>query len=96
MKKAFCKNLFTVGKSCDKKVCLSPEYRSSRLHMFFKLGVLKNFAILPGKHLCWSPFFNKVAGLRSATLLKKRLHHNCFPVNIATFLRTSFFIEDLW
>ena len=41
--------------------------------MFFKIGVLKNFATFTGNHLCWSlffliklqtfqrPFFNKVA-----------------------------------
>ena len=33
---------------------------------------------------------NKVAGLRSATLLKKRLRHRCFPVNFAEFLKTPF------
>ena len=35
--------------------------------------VLGNFAKFTGKHLCQSVFFNKVAGLRPATLLKKRL-----------------------
>ena len=35
-------------------------------------------------------FFNKVAGLRPATLLNKRLWHGCFPVNFAKLLRTSF------
>ena len=30
-------------------------------------GVLRNFATLTGKHLCQSLFFNKVAGLKSAT-----------------------------
>ena len=36
-------------------------------------------------------FFNKVAGLAwPAALLKKRLWHRCFPVNVAKFLRTSF------
>ena len=39
-----------------------------------------------GKHLCQSLFFNKVAGLRPATLLKERLWHRCFPVNFAKFL----------
>ena len=34
--------------------------------------------------------FNKVAGLRPATLSKKRPWHRCFPVNFAKFLRTSF------
>ena len=37
--------------------------------------VLKNFAILTGKHLCWN-------------FIKKRLQHRCFPVNIGKFLRT--------
>ena len=41
-------------------------------------------------------FFNKVAGLRPATLLKKRLWHRCFPVNFAKFLRTPFLTEHLW
>ena len=29
-------------------------YRSICWQMFFKIGVLKNFAIFSGKHLCWS------------------------------------------
>ena len=33
--------------------------RSSRLHMFFKIDVLKNYANFTGKHLCWSPFLIK-------------------------------------
>ena len=55
----------------------------------------KNFTKFTGKHLCQSLFFNKVAGLRPATLLKKRLWHRCFPVNFVKFLRTPFFIEHL-
>ena len=35
-----------------------------------------------------SLFFDKVAGLRPATLLKKRLWHRCSPVNFVKFLRT--------
>ena len=41
-------------------------------------------------------FFNKVASLRPATLLKKRLWHRRFPVNFAKFLKIPFFIEHLW
>ena len=33
---------------------------------------------------------NKVAGLRPATLLKKRLWHSCFPVNFVKFIRVAF------
>ena len=39
-------------------------YKSSRLEVFCKKGVLKNFAKFTEKHLCQSIFFNKVAGLR--------------------------------
>ena len=69
--------------------------RSRRPKVFCKKGVLRNFAKLTGKYLCHSLFFNKVAGLRSTTLLKKRLWRRCFAVNFAKFLRTPFFTEHL-
>ena len=53
-------------------------------------GVLRSFTKFIGKHLCQSISLNKVAGLRTGTLLKKRLWHRCFPVNFAKFLRTHF------
>ena len=59
--------------------------RSSRLQMFFKIGVLKNFSIFARKLLCWRLFLINL-------LLKKRFQHRCFPVNIAKFLR----IAVLW
>ena len=45
---------------------------------------------LIGKHLYQNLFLNKVAGLRPATLLKKRFWHRCFPANFTKFLRTPF------
>ena len=66
------------------------SFRSSHRRCSVKKGVLRNFEIFTGKHLCQSLFFNKVAGLRPATLSKKRLLHRCFPVNFATLLRTLF------
>ena len=45
--------------------------RSSRQRCSVKEGVLRNFAKFTGKHLCQSLFFNKDAGLRPATLLKR-------------------------
>ena len=60
------------------------------------IGVLRNFTKFTGKHLRQRLFFNKVAGLRPATLLKKRFWHRCFPVNFVKFLRTPFFTEHLW
>ena len=77
-------------------VIVHNTYRSSRLEVFFKKGVLRNFAKFTEKHLCQSLFFNKVAGLSPATLLKKGLWRWRFPVNFVKFLRTTFFKEDLW
>ena len=42
------------------------------------------------ENTCARDLFNKVAGLRSATLLKKSLWHRCFPMNFVQFLRTFF------
>ena len=64
--------------------------RSSRLEVFCKKDVLKNFDKFTGKHLCQSLFLTKFAGLRPAALLKNRSWHRCFPVNLSKFLRTPF------
>ena len=59
-------------------VFIKNRCRSSRSQMFFKIGVLKNFAMFTGKHLCWSLFLIKMQAFR------------CFPVNIAKLLRAAF------
>ena len=41
---------------------ISAKYGSNRPEVFCRKGVLRNFVILTGKHLCQSLFFNKVAG----------------------------------
>ena len=58
--------------------------------MFYKKGVPENLAKFTGKHLFLSLYINKVKGVRTANLLKKRLWRRCFPVNLAKFLRTPF------
>ena len=63
-------------------------YRSSCLEVFCRKGVLRNFEKLTRKHLCQSLLFNKVAGLRTVTLLKKRFWYRFFPVNFSKFLKT--------
>ena len=65
---------------CFAKIKFSKHtlYRSSRPEVFCKKGVLRNFAKFTEKHRYQSFFFNKVGGLRPATLLKKRLWHRCF------------------
>ena len=45
---------------------------SSHRGCFVRKDVLRSFPKITGKHLRQSLFFNKVAGLRPATLLKKR------------------------
>ena len=61
-----CLNIFFRG-------YLYGPFRSSRPEVFCKKGVHKNFTKFTEKHLCQSLFFNNVAGLWPATLLKKRL-----------------------
>ena len=72
------------------RTSISFYFQKQSPQMFHKIGVLKNFAIFTGKQLRSSLCCNKVAGLRLANLLKKRLWHRCFPVNFAKFLRTAF------
>ena len=55
----------------------------------------KRFSNIHKKTLCWSLLFITLQAFRPATLLKKRLQHRCFPVNIAKFLRTASSIEHL-
>ena len=77
---------------CEAVAVLSSALLDSEAatRVFCKKGILRNFQKFTGKHLCQSLSFNKVAGLRFATLLKKRLWHRCFPVNFVKFLRTTF------
>ena len=78
------------------KSCASAVKKKRPPEVFFKKGPLKNFAKFAGKNKNGqSLFFNKVADLRPATLIKKKLRQACFLVNISKFLRTPFFKEHL-
>ena len=61
-------------------IALPHLLQTSRSHQIFsfKKGVLKDFTKSTGKNLCRKLCFNKVVGLRSATLWKKRLQHRYF------------------
>ena len=48
---------------------ISAKYNEQKV--FHKKAVLKNLAILSGKHLYWNIFFNKNAGLQACTLLRR-------------------------
>ena len=71
------------------------KYRSSRLEVLCRKSVLRNFEKFTRKHLCQSLLFNKVAGLRTVTSLKKRFWCRCFPVNFSKFLKTPSITEHL-
>ena len=72
-------------------------FRSSHWRCSMKKGVLKHFEKFIGKRLCQTLFFNEVANMRPATLLKKILQHKCFPVNFAKLIfKNTFFAEHLW
>ena len=93
------KKLSFVSQKHVKKLsplCTVTNYKQSFVQRCsVKKSVLRNFTKLTGKYLCPSLSFNKVAGLRPATLLKKRLWQWYFPGNFAKFLRTLFFTEYL-
>ena len=55
----------------NRSILQNIQKRSSK--EFCKKGILRNFAKFTGKYLCQSLFFNKGAGLRPATLLKKTM-----------------------
>ena len=63
-----CKQSFKVGPRNRFSLTVSSHQR-----YFMKECVLRNFSKFTEKHLCQSLFLNKVAGLRSAILLTKRL-----------------------
>ena len=62
-------------------------YRSNHSQILFKkIGILKNFAIITTKNMCWSLFLVKLQAWKP--------QHKCFPVKISKFLRTAFLIEN--
>ena len=69
--------------------------RSSHLEVLCKKGVLKYFAKFTGKHLCQSLFFNKVVGLRPATLLRKTLAQ-MFSCEFCKVFKNTFFLQNTY
>ena len=43
------------------------------------------------KTLVLGALFNKAAGVKACNVIKKRLQHRCFAMNIAKSLRTAFY-----
>ena len=66
-------------------VISTTSIKSSRSQMFFKIGVLKNFAIFTGKHVCNSLFLIK---LKACNFIEKRLQKVFCRTFLNLFLRT--------
>ena len=63
-----------------------------------KKGLLKNLAKVAEKHLCQILIFNKIAGLRPATSLKKEALASLaqlFSCEFCEIFKNTFFIEHL-
>ena len=68
-------------------------FRSGRPDGFCKKVIHENFANFTGKHLCERLFFNKAAGLRPATLLKKSLAQ-VFSCESCEISKNTFFSQN--
>ena len=67
----------------------------SSLQIFFKIGVLKNFANFTGKHPWLESLFNTVAGLKACNFIPKTLHTGVFLWILRNFYVHLFFTEHL-
>ena len=83
--------------SCDtdkmKKSLLAKDIRNNRSsHQRCSMykGVFRNFAKFTVTHLCHSLFFNKVADLRPATLLKKKALAQMFSCEFCEIFKNTF------
>ena len=79
---------------CLYHVSLS-SFRSSHWRCSVRKGVLRNFAKFTGKLLCQSLFFNKVAGLRPASLSKQETLEKGLSTEFCDISKNTFFTEYL-
>ena len=73
---------------------INPFRQKQSSEVFCKKGVFRSFIKFTGKHLWQSLFFNKVAHLRPATLLKKRLAQ-VFSCEFYEISKNTFFYRTL-
>ena len=86
--------MFNVFLNQNSKCVFLEILQKQPLGVFCKIKCSWKFRKIHRKHLCQSLFFNEVAGLRPATLLRKRLWQRCFPVNFVNLRRTHFLIQN--
>ena len=86
------KNNEQRAKSNEQRAINNKQRRTSKkFHLFFRKGVLRYFANFTWKHLYQSLFFNKVAGLGPATLLKKENLAQVFSCEFWEISKNTFF-----
>ena len=78
----FLWNQCTLFVSANKKY-LYKEFLSNKYVNYENVSAMKR------------PLLGDLCCLKPATLLKQRLWHRCFSVNVAKFLRTPFLTEHL-
>ena len=83
------------------KLKITPICRSSCLRMFFKIGVLKNFANFSLKYLCWSLFLiklkrdsNEIVFCEICKIFKSTFYYK-IPLVAASWYETNFFFPKL-
>ena len=90
------KHVFTQQNVYKQYGIYKMSVRSSHSQMFFKISVLKSFAIFTKKTPVLESLFNDVAVLDVCNFTKKKLQHSCFPVSIAKFLIIAFLQNTSW
>ena len=83
-----CNNLALLVTFSQKHVQTAGLRRSSRLQMFYKKGVLKNFSSFTEKHLFWSLFWIE---LSPTTLLKRDSNTGVFLWILQHFKNSLFY-----
>ena len=83
----FVKHLWTAASTFSLYQKVFVTNQKQPIAVFFKIDVLKNLAILTGKHLCWS-LFNKNAGLQ---LYYKQTPTQLFSCEFSEFFEDRFF-----
>ena len=63
--------------------------RSSRLQIFFKIGVLKSFSNFTEKHLCWRPFLKNLQA-EVLQLHKKKTPTQVFSCEVCKIFKKTF------
>ena len=78
-------------------MCLVYKKQKQPPDVFFKEGVLRNFAKFARKHLCQSLFFNKDAGLQLVcNFIKKETLAQVLSCEFCEISKNTFFKQHPW